>query len=95
MDRRSLPDWFAQAQLGIFVHWTMASVPAFAPLSDDPFTLAERHGWEYAIAHSPYAEWYENSLAIAGSPVQEHHRRVYGDEPYASFARRWTNGHQS
>jgi alpha-L-fucosidase len=86
---RPLPGWFATAQLGIFVHWTMASVPAFAPLSDDPFTLAERHDWSYAIANTPYVEWYENSLAIEGSPVAGHHREHYGDAPYESFAPQW------
>jgi alpha-L-fucosidase len=67
----------------------MASVPAFAPLSDDPFTLAEQHGWEYAMAHSPYVEWYENSLGIPGSPVAEFHKEHYGDRPYAAFADEW------
>jgi alpha-L-fucosidase len=86
---RPVPEWFAKPQLGIFVHWTMASVPAFAPLSDDPFTLAEQHGWEYAMAHSPYVEWYENSLGIAGSPVAEFHKEQYGDRPYAAFADDW------
>ena len=66
---RTLPAWFDDAKLGIFVHWTPASVPAFAPLTDDPFSLAEVHGWEHAMAHSPYVEWYQNSLSIEGSPV--------------------------
>jgi alpha-L-fucosidase len=72
---RRVPEWFNQPQLGIFIHWTMATVPAFAPLTEDPFTLAEQHGWEYAIANTPYVEWYENSLAIPGSPrwLEAHH----------------------
>lgn len=86
---RPVPEWFAKPQLGIFVHWTMASVPAFAPLSDDPFTLAEQHGWEHAMANSPYVEWYENSLAIPGSPVAQFHKKHYGDRPYAAFADEW------
>ena len=28
---RPLPAWYDDAKLGVFVHWTMASVPAFAP----------------------------------------------------------------
>ncbi len=90
---RVLPEWFAKPQLGIFIHWTMASVPAFAPLTDDPFTLAEQHGWEYAIANTPYVEWYENSLAIPGSPVAEFHAATYGNQPYAHFASGWVTAH--
>jgi alpha-L-fucosidase len=92
--RRALPEWFARPQLGIFIHWTMASVPAFAPLSDDPFTMGEQHGWEYAMANSPYVEWYENSLAINGSPVHGYHQETYGDQPYAHFAPQWLEAHR-
>jgi alpha-L-fucosidase len=71
----------------------MASVPAFAPLSEDPFTLAEQHGWEHAMANTPYVEWYENSLAIEGSPVAKFHAETYGHQPYADFASQWTQAH--
>ncbi len=92
---RVVPGWFRDAKLGIFIHWTPASVPAFAPLVDDPFTLAEQHGWAYAMAHSPYCEWYQNSLSIAGSPVALHHQRTYGDRPYAAFIDDFTAGHHA
>jgi alpha-L-fucosidase len=86
---RPLPEWFDNAKLGIFIHWYPASVPAFAPLTDDPFTIAERDGWEAALRQSPYAEWYWNSLALADTPVAEHHRAVYGDRPYDAFVSDW------
>jgi alpha-L-fucosidase len=92
---RAVPTWFRDAKLGIFIHWTPASVPAFAPLVDDPFTLAEQHGWAYAMAHSPYCEWYQNSLSIAGSPVAQHHQRTYGDRPYGAFIDDFTAGHHA
>jgi alpha-L-fucosidase len=83
---RSLPAWFADAKLGIFVHWTAATVPAFAPIGPDPFELAAEHGWATALSHTPYVEWYENSAAIEGSPAQQHHLQTYGpDFPYARF----------
>ncbi len=83
---RQLPEWFSNAKLGIFVHWTAATVPAFAPVGPDPFALAEEHGWGHALAHTPYVEWYENSLGIEGSPVHQHHLHTYGlDYPYARF----------
>jgi alpha-L-fucosidase len=28
---RSCPDWFLRPQLGIFIHWGIFSVPAWAP----------------------------------------------------------------
>lgn len=83
---RSLPPWFTDAKLGIFVHWTAATVPAFAPLGPDPFALAESHDWTYALANTPYVEWYENSLGIVDSPVHQHHLHTYGaNKPYADF----------
>jgi alpha-L-fucosidase len=86
---RQLPTWFDDAKLGIFVHWYPASVPAYAPLSDDPFTLAEQHGWDHAMRNTPYAEWYWNSLALGGSPVADHHAEVWDDRPYADFVSMW------
>lgn len=84
-----LPTWFPDAKLGIFVHWTAATVPAFAPLTDDPFTLGRERGWDHAFAHSPYVEWYQNSLAIAGSPVSRHHAEHWPGVSYDEFVRRF------
>ncbi len=90
---RALPSWFDDAKFGIFVHWTPASVPAFAPVGPDPFTTAARHGWEHALAHMPYVEWYQNSLAIDGSPVQRHHRDRHGERPYDDFVAQFLLAH--
>jgi hypothetical protein len=30
------------------------------------------------FTYNPYAEWYLNSLRIAGSPTQKHHAETYG-----------------
>ena len=90
---RPLPQWFDDAKLGIFVHWTAAAVPAFAPITDSPFDLAAADGWEQAMRCSPYVEWYQNSLAIDGSPVREHHAKHYGDLPYEAFVAQFLAGH--
>ncbi len=92
---REVPAWFSAAKLGIFIHWTPASVPAFAPLTDDPFTLADQHGWEYAMAHSPYSEWYQNSLGLEGSPVQQHHAATYAGRRYEAFIDDFSAGHHT
>jgi alpha-L-fucosidase len=90
---RPLPAWFDDAKLGIFVHWTAAAVPAFAPVTDSPFDLAADGGWEEAMRCSPYVEWYQNSVAIDGSPAQAHHREHYGSLPYDAFVEQFLAGH--
>jgi alpha-L-fucosidase len=75
-----LPDWYQDAKLGIFVHWGVYSVPAFAPVknkgnSHEEASLSENKGWGQSL----YAEWYQNSLRIDGSPTQEYHRKKYGE----------------
>ena len=89
MKARPVPEWFPDAKLGIFVTWTPATVPAFAPLTDDPFALARAHGWEHALANTPYVEWYQNSLAIEGSPVQRHHGEHWPGVTYDDFVARF------
>lgn len=81
-----LPAWFDDAKLGIFVHWTPASVPGWAPAFGEPSNLVAQRGWRYLFAHHPYAEWYANSLRIPNSPTQRYHRQTYGpDFPYEAF----------
>ena len=78
MTDRQLPTWFDDAKFGIFVHWTAAAIPAFAPTDVG-------HDWFRSMGDSPYVEWYQNSLSIEGSPVHRHHRLLYGDQPYDTF----------
>jgi alpha-L-fucosidase len=94
MTDRTLPAWFDDAKFGIFVHWTAAAVPAFAPVGPSPFELAAEQGQEAAFAQSPYVEWYQNSLTIDGSPVQRYHSATYGDLPYDVFVREFLDGHR-
>ena len=86
-----VPAWWSDAKLGIFVHWTPASVPAFAPVDVDIGELMQS-GRRDALAFCPYAEWYENSLRFPDSPVARHHREVYGNRPYVQFADDWAAG---
>jgi alpha-L-fucosidase len=83
-----VPAWWSDAKLGIFVHWTPASVPAFAPVDVDIGELV-RSGRRDALAFSPYAEWYENSLRFPDSPAARHHREVWNNRPYERFADDW------
>jgi alpha-L-fucosidase len=81
---RRPPAWWTAARLGIFVHWTIASVPAFAPRGRGAQELAaERH--PLPNAEVPYVEWYPNSIKFPHSSAGEHHRAVYGEAPYEDF----------
>src|SRR5271168_5578178 len=47
VDKRPTPQWYTEAKFGIFIHWGVYSVPAYAPVI--PGKLA-------------YAEWYWNAM---------------------------------
>jgi alpha-L-fucosidase len=83
LDRHPLPEWYADAKLGIFVHWGLYSVPGWAPLVHPQHDFSTP---DYLI-NNPYAEWYLNSLRIEGSPTQAYHREHYGASyDYYNFA---------
>lgn len=86
--QHSLPKWYDDAKFGIFVHWTISSVPAYAPTGfGDISQIFARESEAYAYTYQPYAEWYLNSLRVKGSPVYEYHRQTYGlDYAYENFA---------
>jgi alpha-L-fucosidase len=82
LDRHPLPQWYAGAKLGIFIHWGLYSVPGWAPLTHPEHDFASA---DY-IKYNPYAEWYYNVMRIDGSPTQAYHREHYGaDFNYYDF----------
>lgn len=76
LDTRPTPNWFEDAKFGIFIHWGVYSVPAWAPNTDDVYTR--------------YAEWYWhriNEESAVKEDFQKHHRNMYGDKTkYQDFA---------
>lgn len=82
IDSRPMPKWYTDAKFGIFIHWGVYSVPAYAPVK--------------VKGETPYAEWYWNSLTNgkktnkptgSGAHTWAFHKRVYGpDFPYFDFA---------
>ena len=83
LNRHPLPEWYADAKLGIFIHWGLYSVPGWAPL------VHAEHDFDSQdyIYHDPYAEWYLNSMRLEGSPTQAYHREHYGaNYDYYNFA---------
>jgi alpha-L-fucosidase len=82
-----LPAWFDNAKLGIFVHWGLYSVPAWAPQAGELSEILSSGDWGKWFANNPYAEWYMNSYRVPGSTSQDYHAATYGaDFPYKEFA---------
>jgi len=82
LDQHPLPEWYAGAKLGIFIHWGLYSVPGWAPINhpDHDFSSADY------IKYNPYAEWYLNVLRVPNSPTAEYHKQHYGEQGYYDFA---------
>lgn len=84
----TLPDWYDDCKLGIFIHWGLYSVPAWAEVT---WELGGEPSAEEWFRHNPYAEWYLNTIRIPDSPARKHHDEVYGkDFPYERFADMFT-----
>ena len=81
--QHKVPDWYQNAKLGIFIHWGLYSVPAWATTSGE-LGKVDKAKW---FTDNAYAEWYLNTLRIKGSPGYEHHIKTYGkDFDYYQFA---------
>jgi alpha-L-fucosidase len=83
LDRHPLPDWYAGAKLGIFIHWGLYSVPGWAPLNHPDHDFSSN---DY-IKYDPYAEWYLNTMRVPGSPTEAYHKEHFGANfSYYEFA---------
>ena len=82
LNKHPLPQWYADAKLGIFVHWGLYSVPGWAEVNRPKVVPHEDEAkW------NAYAEWYYNTMRIPNSPTQAYHREHYGaDFGYYDFA---------
>jgi alpha-L-fucosidase len=78
LKEHAVPDWYHDAKLGIFIHWGLYSVPAWAPRSETFVDLVPKRGYECHFMHNSYAEWYWNTISVEGSPSQQHHLATYG-----------------
>ena len=80
LDTHPLPAWYDDAKLGIFIHWGLYSVPAWAQPQDPKHVTG-------GVGNTPYAEWYYNSMRNPGSPTALYHAEHYGaDYNYYNFA---------
>ena len=80
IDSRPVPQWFTDAKFGIFIHWGLYSVPAWAPI------LPGGHGGER------FSEWYWYRLRETKSPhYTAFHNKTYGENfKYPDFVKDFT-----
>ena len=85
IDSRPVPTWFEDAKFGIFIHWGLYSVPAWAPTNKDISVYAK------------YAEWYWPRIVGETDPnaqkgdvnklFVDHHKKIWGENfKYQDFA---------
>ncbi|HXU22854.1 MAG TPA: alpha-L-fucosidase [Tepidiformaceae bacterium] len=91
LNQHEVPEWFHDAKFGIFVHWTMSCIPAYAPQSGSLPDLIRDHP-DDMMKYTPYAEWYWNTIKFPDSPAAQYHREKYGDAPYEEFRKPYEAG---
>ncbi|WP_374163983.1 alpha-L-fucosidase [Arcticibacter sp. MXS-1] len=75
LDKREVPGWWSDAKFGIFVHWGVYSVPAYAPVS-------QADG-----VYEKYSEHYESRLLTKNPLFTKFHNRYFGEKTtYQDFA---------
>ncbi len=86
-----VPEWFEDAKFGIFIHWGLFSIPAFAAKLDH---ISDAFAKEYdrGVVMTPYTEWYANALRVEGSPSAEHHAKHFKGRPYERFREDFSEG---
>lgn len=65
LNSHPIPQWYEDCKLGIFIHWGLYSVPAFANPSYQLGEIPTEYDW---YVNNPYAEWYENSVRVGEVP---------------------------
>lgn len=79
LDQRAVPEWWKEAKFGIFVHWGLYSVPAYAPVD------------EVEGVYEKYAEHYYHRLLEGNKFFTDYHERNYGAAfTYKDFAPMFT-----
>src|SRR3954463_4083551 len=78
VDSRPTPTWWTDAKFGIFIHWGVYSVPAFAPKGE----YAEWY-WERLRAPGNPASARDQAIR---RETRAFHERVYGKADYPDFA---------
>ena len=91
LNTHAVPQWYEDAKFGIFIHWGLFSIPAFAARSGS-ISDAFRNNYDIAVAQTPYCEWYWNAIKVAESDSAKFHAEVYKNAPYENFRAPFLNG---
>lgn len=79
LDKRGVPEWFRKAKLGIFIHWGIYSVPAYAPKRKEVDTSG-----------GAYSEWYGWQVPHKNELYYRFHKNTYGESfGYKDFVSQW------
>lgn len=79
LDSRPLPQWYDDAKLGIFIHWGIYSLPAFAPRRS-----------EVELQGQAYAEWFAWFAMQEGTRQRKFLKENYGaNSTYEDLAPLW------
>ncbi len=81
IDKRPTPGWFADAKFGIFIHWGVYSVPAYAPVIPGKLAYSE---WYW---HQMTEGWDNPKANAVETGTWAYHQKMYGaDYAYQNFA---------
>jgi alpha-L-fucosidase len=65
LNNRKMPEWFQQDKFGIFIHWGVYAVPAYAPVIPN--------------SGDSYSEWYWYRLEKKQQNFLDFHNKTYGE----------------
>lgn len=66
LNKRGIPEWFNNDKFGIFIHWGLYAVPAYAPVIPN--------------SGLSYAEWYWYRLQTQEKTFIDFHNKTYGSD---------------
>lgn len=82
LDRRANPAWFDAEKIGIFLHWSVFSVPAVAWVyPDKPYGFGGHSCW-----YGMYVDRITKLSPSEQARLEAFHRRTYGDVPFRALA---------
>jgi alpha-L-fucosidase len=91
LNTHPVPAWYDDAKFGIFIHWGLYSIPAFASRYGT-ITEVFRHHYDLAVALTPYTEWYCNAIKVPESESYAHQQTVWHGAPYEDFREPFLKG---
>ena len=80
LDKRPTPQWWVDAKFGIFIHWGVYAVPAYAPT-------------DAASVDVCYSEHYHHRMLQKVPAFLKFNKTFNGDRPYGDFVAQFTAEH--